>query len=65
MMNHALALKGFLLEIKHITSIHVSLAKAGHMAKPGIKKVGSRILPWGRKPDIVGLLYNLSQAANS
>lgn len=39
-MNHALSLKDFSLEIKYITSTHISLMKASHMAKFGIKGVG-------------------------
>lgn len=40
LMNHALAVKGVYLQVKHIISTHISLAKANHMVKPGIKGMG-------------------------
>lgn len=63
-MNPALALKGFCMEIKQITSTHISLAKASHMAKPGIKMKGKYNPSSGRKNRFVEQLYSPPQAAD-
>ena len=37
--------KGFCLEMTCVTSIHILLAKASHMAIPNMNKLGSALLP--------------------
>lgn len=44
MVNYMLALKSFCPEVTHITSVHISLAKASHVVIPKFYRIGCIIL---------------------